>query len=166
MWTMRRNLFGTWRSNEPSRFFEALLPENIEIIEPGGRTITYSPPHGHSRRSGYTPPSMAAHNSSPEHYSQPPGHYPAHLTNKGMVTIESKTQQYATAAPYPRQSTNSAKEKKKAWSVGEPIWHRKFGDGVVVDVEETSLTVEFEQYGRRNIVASYTQPVCNNKNKA
>ncbi|MBA4132508.1 MAG: ATP-dependent DNA helicase [Hyphomicrobium sp.] len=151
-----RRLRGLFQSAMPSRFVDELPEAHVDVREAkspfGGAYANpgslYGNPYGRSRfddaqpqfRSSYSTPgwqrAQAAHSEtrSPSPVARTP------LTIEGQLVASST----AEGAGY---------------KVGDRVFHSKFGEGRVAEVDGNKLTIEFKTAGRKRVVDSFVRPL-------
>jgi DNA helicase II / ATP-dependent DNA helicase PcrA len=137
-----RRIYGQWTSSIPSRFVAELPPEHIEIESSmaGGESLwranwaQASDPFAHVQRSTGRGPGWQRASTS---YSPAPTRIveargsAVSLGNKGRSDV----------------------------AVGMRIFHQKFGQGVIVDVEGNKLEIDFDAAGRKRVIDSFVDLV-------
>ncbi len=156
LFAQNRRVHGKWQSSLPSRFIDELPEDNVDIqLGSGG--------------SGYGQNSYGSYN------------------NKGRQA-EVFAQSYGRSTPsfdsYERQGAGNSyqKGKGKSWrskgsakqiegtitkvevvvskfSVGERVFHQKFGYGAVIEVDGKTLQIDFEKSGSKRVVDSYVEKI-------
>lgn len=123
-----RRIYNQWQSSIPSRFLQELPEEHVEILEGG----VY-----HNQRS-----------SGPKLFQKEiDGLMKA--TAKHLKDVdESRSRQLNTPA-------NVLME--HGFSKGQPVFHQKFGNGVILNVEGQHLTIAFKHAGKKKVMADYVQ---------
>jgi DNA helicase-2/ATP-dependent DNA helicase PcrA len=143
----RRNR-GLWQAAAPSRFVDELPEANVEVIEPkspyGGATggAGRFNPYGRSRfdepaagfQSGYTTPGWQR---AKEQWSRDD-----HQRSRGPVTIDGELVAASTGHG-------------AGFTLGERVFHQKFGYGQVAEVDGNKLTIDFDKAGRKKVVDSF-----------
>ena len=126
-----RNLFGKWTSALPSRFIRELPEENI------ARTSEVF--------SDNSVEEMDAVLESPDR-----PRFGQRLSNWGR---------YAKTPPPKYKFTETPLEPAPGtFSIGNRIFHQKFGYGEVLNVEGNKLEVAFEKAGTKKVLGSYVEP--------
>ncbi len=132
-----RQIYGSWQSSIPSRFIDELPPAHVEAQSETGY-------YQQSRfESDYS--SEFTESFSPQRRS--PG-WQRYQTNKDQFkTIEGQ----ATRRP--------AKNTNDAFSVGERIFHQKFGYGTIRSADGNKLTVAFEKAGEKKVLDGFVEKI-------
>ena len=136
-----RRINGLWQSAIPSRFVDELPPEVVEVKDTGSSYGGY----GYGGRTG-SRFSMADPFDS---LYETPGwkRAQANAANRkgaGPLTIEGELV---------ARSTDDGRG--SAYSVGQRVFHLKFGYGAIEQIEGNKLTIEFEKAGRKKVLDSF-----------
>ncbi|WP_380876886.1 DNA helicase [Sphingomonas sp. DBB INV C78] len=137
-----RRIYGQWTSSIPSRFVAELPPEHIEseTTMSGGESLWRAqwseqsdPFHHVGRGMGRGPGWQRAAASGYD------------LTPKRVVEVRASA---ATYAAKPRSDI----------SVGQRVFHTKFGYGAIAEIEGNKLEIDFELSGRKRVLDSFITP--------
>jgi DNA helicase-2/ATP-dependent DNA helicase PcrA len=172
-----RRMRGVWSSNIPSRFLDELPEADVEVTEPRGGFAGFGNT-GASRfdemthfDSGYTTPGWRRAQSKRDRggFREDMEEYTAddEWTFAAAATAGSRSSR-AGARQKPRsrvprtidgeliaRSTGTVSD----YSVGERIFHQKFGNGSIISIDGNKLTVEFDKAGEKRVVDSFVQRV-------
>jgi DNA helicase-2/ATP-dependent DNA helicase PcrA len=151
-----RRVHGSWQSALPSRFLDELAVEHAELkIESGG--------YGYGRfgaaNGGYGASRFDEPDVSPFDYEErgTPGWKRAQTNWRSEGAAKNRQR------PVPREIEGELVAKSVAeacaFSVGQRIFHQKFGYGRVTEIEGNKLTVDFEKAGQKKVVASFVEAV-------
>ncbi|HEY3912831.1 MAG TPA: UvrD-helicase domain-containing protein [Stellaceae bacterium] len=130
-----RRIHGQWQSAMRSRFVDELPAEHIEIIaEPGlqpgaARASAYA--------GGWGSASDRTNASTPAPWAE----------RRRPVLIE--------AGPVPRRGEEI--RRVGGFSVGERVFHQKFGYGTIIAVEDNKLSIRFEHAGDKKVMDGYVE---------
>ncbi|WP_299426899.1 UvrD-helicase domain-containing protein [uncultured Shimia sp.] len=137
-----RRVFGQWQNQMPSRFIDELSDENVEVLTPPGL-------YGHSGgardsgggfgRSGLESSAMKA-----DGYNSP-----------GWKRLQSRAGQYGTSQPKESKAAAIDLTAVSSFTVGDRVFHQKFGYGAVTGIEGDKLTINFEKAGEKKVVARF-----------
>jgi DNA helicase-2/ATP-dependent DNA helicase PcrA len=175
-----RRMHGLWSSNLPSRFLDELPEANVEVTEAkggfgnmganyGGSRFddmthfgsTYSTPGWQRAQKRTTGPSGFEEYESQDYEdaaardeanSAPPRVTVERMTGfartrrSGPLTIEGELV---------AKSTGTSSE----FSVGDRVFHQKFGNGNVIVVDGNKLTIQFDKAGEKKVVDSFVRKV-------
>ena len=139
-----RRMYGQWQSSLPSRFIDELPEDHVDVLTPPG---LYGGGFGAAAQSFAQPfaPSMMHERAASADVYNSPGW--------------KRMQERAGARPTPVHRTPIVIDAEPAarFTVGDRVFHQKFGTGTIMGIAEDTLTVEFPA-GFKNVKASYIQP--------
>jgi DNA helicase II / ATP-dependent DNA helicase PcrA len=174
-----RRIHGLWTSTVPSRFLDELPEAHVEVKEALGSGFGMSG-YGASRfdemnafGSGYTTPGWQRaqarkgrggfyDNGQPRHV--PDGVYdegdgdnfgqaaPEKIT-RGSAKREAKCKPVVIEGELVAKSTGTV----SSFTIGERVFHQKFGNGNVVAVDGNKLTIAFDKAGEKRVVDSFVE---------
>ena len=140
-----RRIYNQWQSSMPSRFVDELPEDHVEVLTPPG---LYGGAYGGASNFGHG--AMADVGGG---YSS---------------TIEKKAQEanVYNSPGWKRMQANAARTTRRDpviidakaipdFSLGDRVFHQKFGYGAVEAVDDDKLTVAFEKAGQKKVVANY-----------
>ncbi|MGB3487287.1 MAG: UvrD-helicase domain-containing protein [Xanthobacteraceae bacterium] len=152
-----RRIHGTWSTTVPSRFLDELPADNVEITESkGGSGWGGSSGYGASRfdnleafGSSYSTPGWqrAQANRSRGGFNEAGTPYGANggsRARRAPLTIEGELI---------AKSTGTTSE----YSLGDRVFHQKFGYGRIVKVDGNKLSIAFDKAGEKKVVDSFIQ---------
>ncbi|MGB3271419.1 MAG: UvrD-helicase domain-containing protein [Xanthobacteraceae bacterium] len=142
-----RRIHGTWSTTVPSRFLDELPADHVEITESkGGSGWGGAGGYGASRfdnleafGSSYTTPGWQRAQGNRARGSHDSG---ATRARRAPLTIEGELV---------AKSTGTTSE----FSLGERIFHQKFGYGRITRIDGNKLTIAFEKAGEKKVVDSF-----------
>lgn len=141
-----RRVYGQWQSQMPSRFIDELPEDHVEVLTPPG---LYGHQGGASARSNPVEQEMTDSNlhekaASADVYNSP-----------GWRRLQSRQNQYSTRQPSEAKAMTIDASAVSAFTVGERVFHQKFGYGKVVSVEGDKLGIEFDKAGSKHVVGRF-----------
>ena len=148
-----RRIHGLWNATVPSRFIDELPEAHVDVVEaPGAGYGGYG--RGGSSRFDRTQPFAGSSYATP-------GWQRAATRAAPTPEARGKTGWASGAATAPRliegeliaKSTGTAAR----FSSGARVFHIKFGNGTVADVDGNKLTVDFDKAGRKMVLESFVQ---------
>jgi len=152
-----RRIHGTWSTTVPSRFLDELPADNVEITESkGGSGWGGSGGYGASRfdnleafGSSYSTPGWqrAQANRSRGGFNEagtPYGAGGGSRARRAPLTIEGELI---------AKSTGTTSE----YSLGDRVFHQKFGYGRIVRIDGNKLSIAFDKAGEKKVVDSFVQ---------
>ncbi len=137
-----RMIYGRWQSAMPSRFIDELPEEHVVVLsEPGLYGAKASDLAAYSDFTGmkmeeetyYDNPGWRRARQAKQHSGKPP-------------LLEGKAELVATSAPGASKFT-----------IGERVFHQKFGYGKVARIEGNKLEVDFEKAGSKKVIDSFLE---------
>ena len=174
-----RRIHGMWTSTVPSRFLDELPEAHVEVKEAAGSGFGMSG-YGASRfdemnafGSRYTTPgwqrAQARKGRGGFHDNGQPRYVP------DGVYDESVGDEFEQASPGKRGSAKRDAKRKplviegeliakstgtvSTFTVGERVFHQKFGNGNVVAVDGNKLTIAFDKAGEKRVVDSFVERI-------
>jgi DNA helicase II / ATP-dependent DNA helicase PcrA len=167
-----RRIHGTWSTTIPSRFLDELPAHNVEITESkGGSGWGGSSGYGPSRfdnvesfGSSYnTPGWQRAQNNRARNQSGRNGQAGGGFNESQSPFSNSRSDASSRAKRAPMtiegeliaKSTGTVSE----FSLGDRVFHQKFGYGNVVKIDGNKLTIAFEKAGEKKVVDSFVERV-------
>ncbi|WP_020178000.1 UvrD-helicase domain-containing protein [Methylopila sp. M107] len=148
-----RRIHGMWQSSIPSRFLDDLPDADVDVIEvPASFSSGMGGAYGQSRfdkvepfSSTYaTPGWKRAQERGFDKGSPGPGSGYSGARRGGPVTIEGELVASSTAA-------------SAGFAQGARVFHQKFGNGTVVEVEGNKLTVAFDKAGQKRLLDTFVK---------
>jgi DNA helicase-2/ATP-dependent DNA helicase PcrA len=136
-----RRVHGLWQTAMPSRFVDELPDAHVDAVQDSSSMGGY----GHS---GFAEAGGARMNAG---YSSP-----------GWQRAQSYYQAQESARSAPRRSAPiiegelvASSSGDAGFSMGERVFHDKFGYGHIAEIDGNKLTVDFDKAGRKKVVASF-----------
>lgn len=133
-----RRVFGQWQSQMPSRFVDELPAEHVEVLTPPG---LYGGGYGAAspKASG-----LEARVASANVYNSP-----------GWKRMQERSSARPTSQPKESRHTLIDLDAISSHTMGERVFHQKFGYGVITGIEGDKLEVDFEKAGVKKVVARF-----------
>lgn len=141
-----RRMYGQWQSSLPSRFIDELPDQHIEVLTPPG---LYGGGYGAAAQI-FGDTAMQDRATRADVYNSP-----------GWKRMQDRAGTHAQ--PVHRKPVIIDAEPVSRFTVGDRVFHQKFGNGTVMGIAEDTLTVQFPT-GFKNIKAAYVQPAGGNSN--
>ncbi|ABD55694.1 ATP-dependent helicase [Jannaschia sp. CCS1] len=141
-----RRVYGQWQSQMPSRFIDELPEDHVEVLTPPG---LYGHQGSVSATASPVEREMAGSNlhekaASADVYNSP-----------GWRRLQARQGQYGTRQPSEAKAMTIDAEAISAFTVGDRVFHQKFGYGEVVSVEGDKLGIEFDKAGSKHVVGRF-----------
>jgi DNA helicase-2/ATP-dependent DNA helicase PcrA len=137
-----RRIHGLWQSAIPSRFVDELPPESVEVTDRGSAYGGYGYGGGAASRFNKADPFESVYETPGWQRAR------ANQANRkggGPMTIEGEL--VARSVDLGGQHSG--------FSLGERVFHLKFGYGAIVEIEGNKLSIEFEKAGRKKVLESF-----------
>jgi DNA helicase II / ATP-dependent DNA helicase PcrA len=180
-----RRIHGSWSSAIPSRFIDELPPGNVEVAESKGGFGNFAGYGGHGSRfdkmdsfsSSYSTPGWqraqkrgrGGFKESPEDFDDGFAQDRARHSDEGAAPQRNTMKSGGTnfsAGKKPRlpltiegeliaKSTGTV----SAYTIGDRVFHQKFGNGNVTHVDGNKLTIAFDRAGEKRVVDSFIERV-------
>ncbi|MGR3700835.1 MAG: ATP-dependent helicase [Paracoccaceae bacterium] len=140
-----RRVFGQWQSALPSRFIDELPPEHVDVLTPPG---LYGGGYGAAGMGGFgagSPSSgIEARVAEANVYNSP-----------GWKRLQNRAAQRPVSQPSEARETVIDMQAISAHTMGERVFHQKFGYGKIVGIEGDKLEIDFEKAGSKKVVARF-----------
>ena len=146
-----RRVYGQWQSALPSRFIDELPTEHVDVLTPPGL-------YG----GGYGAAGMSA-NASPATQSMVGSDIFERASNAdvynspGWRRLQERSAQRGMRQLSQSQNATIDLTAVLVFSLGDRVFHQKFGYGEVRNIEGDKLDIEFDKAGLKKVVAQYIQ---------
>ncbi|MEX0310376.1 MAG: ATP-dependent helicase, partial [Tateyamaria sp.] len=136
-----RRVFGQWQSSMPSRFVDELPEQHVDVLTPPG---LYGGGYGAAA------PSMGGESRLHQAAAE------ANVYNSpGWKRLQARAGERPLSQPQESRNTVIDLNAVSAFTVGERVFHQKFGYGAIVGIEGDKLEVEFEKAGLKKVVSRF-----------
>jgi DNA helicase-2/ATP-dependent DNA helicase PcrA len=159
-----RRIHGLWQSTIPSRFLDELPEAHVEVAETEQSYGGYGRnPYGQSRfdrqepfASGYTSPGWQRAQANKTDATR------NNWGNRSGVQVERIG--YGEAGPQGKVISGELVAKSKidtpsAFTIGDRVFHIKFGNGNVAGIEGNKLTIDFDRAGQKRVLDGFVERV-------
>ncbi|MEP2717881.1 UvrD-helicase domain-containing protein [Pseudophaeobacter sp.] len=137
-----RRVFGQWQSQLPSRFVDELPEEHVEVLTPPG---LYGGGYGAAASSAEPRRStIDAKVAQADGYNSP-----------GWKRMQARAGQRGTAQPKEARHQVIDLTATSSFTLGERVFHQKFGYGAITGIEGDKLEVSFEKAGVKKVVSRF-----------
>ena len=135
-----RRVYGQWQSALPSRFIDELPEAHVDVLTPPG---LYGGGFGAAGMTGSSS-RVEARAAEANVYNSP-----------GWKRLQARAGERGLSQP--RESRSSVIDLKAVsnHTVGDRVFHQKFGYGVVEAIEGDKLEIAFDKAGNKNVVARF-----------
>ena len=134
-----RRVFGQWQSQMPSRFIDELPEEHVEVLTPPGL-------YG----GGYGAAGMGVTGDIESRVAAADGY-----TSPGWRRLQARASERPISQPRESKSSVIDMQANSSHTVGERVFHQKFGYGTISGIEGDKLEIAFEKAGVKNVVARF-----------
>jgi len=132
-----RRVFGQWQSALPSRFIDELPEDHVEVLTPPG---LYGGGYGAAAPAAGIESRVAA----ADVYNSP-----------GWRRMQARADERPLSQPRESRSQVIDLQAVSSHTVGERVFHQKFGYGLVTGIEGDKLEIDFEKAGLKKVVARF-----------
>ncbi|WP_113911260.1 ATP-dependent helicase [Roseovarius dicentrarchi] len=136
-----RRVFGQWQSSLPSRFIDELPEAHVDVLTPPG---LYGGGYGAAGMAGDVQNSIDAKVADANVYNSP-----------GWRRMQARSGQRPVSQPREAKSPVIDMAATSSHTVGERVFHQKFGYGEVMAIEGDKLEIEFDKAGTKKVVARF-----------
>jgi DNA helicase-2/ATP-dependent DNA helicase PcrA len=144
-----RQVFGRWQSQMASRFIDELPEEHVEVLTPPG---LYGGNFGaagmaaqatHTENDGFES-ELADRVAKADVYNSP-----------GWRRLQNRSQQRGMTQPAEARNITIDMTASSSHTVGNRVFHQKFGYGEIIEIEGDKLVIEFDKAGEKKVVAKF-----------
>ncbi|GGH30169.1 ATP-dependent DNA helicase, Rep family [Cribrihabitans marinus] len=129
-----RRVFGQWQNAMPSRFIDELPEDHVEVLTPPGL-------YGGG---GMPAPGIESRAAEANVYNSP-----------GWKRLQARQGQRGMSQPRESRNTVIDMEAVASFTIGERVFHQKFGYGAVIEIEGDKVEVAFDKAGTKKVVARF-----------
>ena len=128
-----RRVFGQWQNSMPSRFIDELPEDHVEVLTPPGL-------YG----GGQTTTGIETRAAEANVYNSP-----------GWKRMQARQGQYGMSQPKESRNTVIDATAVASFTLGERVFHQKFGYGAVIGIEGDKVEVDFDKAGTKKVVSRF-----------
>ncbi|MDJ1015882.1 MAG: UvrD-helicase domain-containing protein [Paracoccaceae bacterium] len=133
-----RRVYGQWQSAMPSRFIDELPTDNVDVLTPPGL-------YGGGFGAAAAPESdLGDRAARADVYNSP-----------GWKRLQTRAMQRGMSQPKESRNMVIDLDAVSAHTVGDRVFHQKFGYGTITGVEGDKLDISFEKAGEKKVVAKF-----------
>jgi DNA helicase-2/ATP-dependent DNA helicase PcrA len=143
-----RRVYGQWQSQMPSRFIDEVPEDHVEVLTPSGL-------HGHGGMGGMgagASPVAGMMRGSDLHEAAARADV---YNSPGWKRLQAKQVRPGLRQPSEARSMTIDAEAVSAFSLGDRVFHQKFGYGSVTSIEGDKLGIAFDKAGDKHVVARF-----------
>ncbi|MEL7262411.1 MAG: UvrD-helicase domain-containing protein [Pseudomonadota bacterium] len=135
-----RRVFGQWQSSMPSRFIDELPDDHVDVLTPPG---LYGGGFGAAAPGGVQ---STLHQAAAE----------ANVYNSpGWKRLQARAGDRPISQPKESRNTVIDMNAVSSFTVGERVFHQKFGYGCIIGIEGDKLDIDFEKAGPKKVVSRF-----------
>ncbi|MFL4470733.1 3'-5' exonuclease [Tateyamaria armeniaca] len=134
-----RRVFGQWQSSMPSRFIDELPEDHVDVLTPPG---LYGGGYGAAAPTMESNLHKAAADANV--YNSP-----------GWKRLQARANTRPISQPKESRNTVIDLTAVSSFTMGERVFHQKFGYGAVVGIEGDKLEIDFEKAGVKKVVSRF-----------
>ncbi len=140
-----RRVYGQWQSQMPSRFIDELPEDHVEVLTPPG---LYGGGYGAAAAS----PAVRGMMGSDLHEK---AHRADVYNSPGWKRLQNRSQQRGMSQPGEARNMTIDLDAVSAFTMGDRVFHQKFGYGEVMGIEGDKLEIAFDKAGAKHVVAKF-----------
>ncbi|WP_439141120.1 ATP-dependent helicase [Planktotalea sp.] len=140
-----RMVFGQWQNALPSRFIDELPEDHVDVLTPPG---LYGGNYG---AAGMGMSGATRTQSDLEQRVQDANVY----NSPGWKRLQARKDQRPMSQPTEAKNITIDMTAVSSFSMGERVFHQKFGYGAVIGIEGDKLEIDFEKAGTKKVVSRF-----------
>ncbi|MEL6571903.1 MAG: UvrD-helicase domain-containing protein [Pseudomonadota bacterium] len=144
-----RRVYGQWQSALPSRFIDELPEAHVDVLTPPG---LYGGGYGAAGMSATASPAAQAAMGSDLHEKASRADV---YNSPGWKRLQARGQQRGMSQPSEARNMTIDLDAVSAFTLGDRVFHQKFGYGEVMGIEGDKLEIEFDKAGSKHVVARF-----------
>ena len=149
-----RRVYGQWQSQMPSRFVDELPQEHVEVLTPPGLygggygAVGMAQTQGQTQAQTQAESGIEARAAEADAYNSP-----------GWRRLQARASQRRQSQPRGTGAGVIDAQAVNSHSLGERVFHQKFGYGAITGIEGDKLEIAFEKAGTKKVVARFVNGV-------
>ena len=140
-----RRVYGQYQSQMASRFIDELPSEHVEVLHSAGLNGS-----GYGMGFGASPSMGGFQSNIQERAAQADGY-----DSPGWKRLQARSQQRGMSQPSEARNMVIDLDAVSAYSIGDRVFHQKFGYGAVTGIEGDKLDIAFDKAGDKKVVAKF-----------
>ncbi|MDE4134404.1 UvrD-helicase domain-containing protein [Phaeobacter sp. QD34_3] len=136
-----RRVFGQWQSQLPSRFIDELPEEHVEVLTPPG---LYGGGYGAAAGGTQVKSRIDDRVAQADGYNSP-----------GWKRMQARAGERGLSQPRESRTQVIDLTASSSHTVGERVFHQKFGYGAITGIEGDKLEVDFDKAGMKKVIAKF-----------
>ncbi len=144
-----RRVYGQWQSQMPSRFIDEVPESHVEVLTPpglygGGYGAAGMAASASPAASGLAGSTLQDRAAEANVYNSP-----------GWKRLQARSGQFGMSQPRESRNMTIDLDAVSAFTIGDRVFHKKFGYGEVMEIEGDKLVIEFDKAGEKKVVAGF-----------
>jgi len=160
--TANRRIHGLWQNSIPSRFIDELPAANVEVAEP---TSSYGGYGAAGSGGAYGKSRFDTSDAFATNSYATPGWKRAQSRNPDGERANAARNNWGTRSRTPSTGktingdlvASSINEPASRFTVGDRVFHMKFGNGNVSLIDGNKLTIDFDKAGQKRVLESFVE---------
>ena len=144
-----RRVFGQWHSSMPSRFIDEVPAEHVEVLTPPG---LYGGGYGAAGMAAGASPKVQEMMRSDLHEKAAEANV---YNSPGWRRLQARSGERGMSQPKETKNVTIDMNAVSSFTMGERVFHQKFGYGAVIGIEGEKLEIEFEKAGIKKVVSRF-----------
>ena len=144
-----RRVYGQWQSQMPSRFIDELPEAHVEVLTPPG---LYGGGYGAAGMAASASPAIMQGAASDLH--ERAGRADVY-NSPGWKRLQARASERGMSQPKESRHQVIDLEAVSAFSLGDRVFHQKFGYGAITGIEGDKLEIAFEKAGVKKVVSRF-----------
>ncbi|MEM9967744.1 MAG: UvrD-helicase domain-containing protein [Pseudomonadota bacterium] len=137
-----RRVYGQWQSSMPSRFIDELPEEHVDVLTPPG---LYGGGYGAAAMGGGALRSDLHEKAAEANVYNSPG----------WRRLQARAGERGLSQPSEARNVTIDMNAVSSFTMGQRVFHQKFGYGAVIGIEGEKLEVDFEKAGVKKVVSRF-----------
>lgn len=144
-----RRVYGQWQSAMPSRFIDELPDDHVEVLTPPG---LYGGGYGAAGMGASASPAMQGMMGSDLHQKAAEANV---YNSPGWRRLQARSAARGVSQPSEARNMTIDLDAVSAFTVGDRVFHAKFGYGEIAGIEGDKLDIAFDKAGDKKVVARF-----------
>ncbi len=144
-----RRVYGQWQSALPSRFIDELPAAHVKVLTPPG---LYGGGFGAAGMLTQASPVLQGMDRSDLHQKAATADV---YNSPGWRRLQSRSQVRGMSMPSEAKNITIDLDAVSAFTIGDRVFHQKFGYGAVTGIEGDKLDIAFDKAGDKKVVARF-----------
>lgn len=151
-----RRIHGLWQASIPSRFVDELPEAHVEVSEQQSSYGGYGSGRAGGRYGASRFDNVDTFDSS---YASPGWNRAKNRSNADDNNWGTRSGHKATSRTIEGQLIASSINEGSQFSIGDRVFHLKFGNGNIASIDGNKLTIDFDKAGQKRVLDSFVEAV-------